>query len=109
MHNENKTMGYIIPSKAWYAQTNPIDFSNRMTIASFCDDGGVYGEFQLIWNEYGIQLKAYDDAWNILCNCPKLLKLMDKIGKTKETPTMSQFAEMLQKIGYKDKTEYTMK
>ena len=57
-----------------------------------------------VFSVKGIQLRAYDDSWETLSRMPELMDLMARIQIEELKPTVSEFAEMLKGIGFKDIT-----
>lgn len=92
-----------MPFEAWYKNT--VLGEPHIYIGFYHKSGGAVGEFKIEWNKIGIQLQAFDDSWEVLSSMPELIKLMAKISKEKLEPTITEFAEMLKGIGFKDITE----
>lgn len=100
---ENSIKAFTIPYEAWYK--NAVLGDPHIYIGMYYESGGCYGEFKIVWNNIGIQLQAYDDSWEILSHMPELIELMGRIQIKELKPTISEFAEMLKGIGFKDLTE----
>lgn len=98
---------FSIPHEAWYGETSVKPFSEYpyMMIGFYYENDGTEGEFQIVWEDIGIRLKAYDDSWEALSKMPELLHLMGEIDHNKEKPSMGEFSARLKKLGYKDITE----
>ena len=75
----------------------------------YYESGGCDGKFRFVWEKIGIQLRAYDDSWEVLAQMPELINLMGRIQIEELKPTISEFAEMLKGIGFKDLTERVRK
>ena len=101
---------FSIPYEAWYAETSVKPFENEhIMIGFYYENDGTEGEFRLEWNKYGIELKAYNDAWEALSKMPELIELLGKIDREEREPTVKEFAEKLKELGYKDITERVRK
>lgn len=74
-------------------------------VGMYYESGGCDGEFRIVWDNVGIQLRAYDDSWEVLSHMPELIDLMGWIQMEKLKPTIEEFAEMLKRIGFKDITD----
>ena len=98
--------GFSIPYEAWYAGTavKPMEPYPFIEIGFYPENGGTLGEFKLVWEKAGMRLKAFSDSWAALYHMPELYALLLKIGASGE-PSISDFASMLQQIGYVDLTE----
>lgn len=98
---------YSIPHETWYAETSVKPFSKYpyMMIGFYYENDGTEGEFQIVWEDIGIRLKAYDDSWEALSKMPELIKLMAEIDHNKEQLSITEFSDRLKKLGYKDITE----
>ncbi len=94
---------YIIPCEAWYK--NSVSKKSCIYIGLYREGGGTEGEFEIAWDKVGIQLEAYSDSWEVLRKMPELTELMAKISREELKPTINEFAEMLNNIGFKDITE----
>lgn len=94
---------FMIPHEAWYKSV--VLGEPHIYIGFYCEGGGTDGEFKIEWNNIGIQLLAYNDSWNVLSQMPELIELMGRIDREELNPTISEFAEMLKELGYKDFTE----
>ena len=103
MDNESSIKAFIIPSEAWYKDI--IKEKPYITIGFYCESGGTEGEFKIAWEDFGIQLMAFHDSWEVLGRMPELIELMAGISAKKMNPTIWQFARMLEDIGFKDITE----
>lgn len=101
----DEAKGFSIPSKAYYAAS--IGYQPPHIMIGFYYDEGCEGEFKIVWDGIGIQLQAYNDAWEALSKMPELINLLAKIDMEGKEPTVDEFAELLEEIGYKDLTEYT--
>lgn len=77
----------------------------HIQIGMYYESGGCDGEFKIVWDNIGIQLRAYDDSWEVLSKMPELIDLMGRIQIEESKPTIEEFAEMLKNIGFKDLTE----
>lgn len=97
---------FTIPYEAWYAETSvkPLE-KEYIMIGFYYENDGTEGEFRLEWGKYGIELKAYNDAWEALSKMPELIELLARIDREEKEPTVKEVAEMLKELGYKDKTE----
>jgi len=107
---------FEIPYEAWYAEASVKPFEKEhIMIGFYCEYPGTEGEFstegefRLEWNECGIELKAFNDAWEALSKMPELTQLLAKIDREEKEPTVKEFAEMLKGLGYKDITERVRK
>lgn len=97
---------FSIPSKAWYKDVLNITSENpHIQIGMYYEDGSTDGEFKIVWDEFGIQLRAYHDSWEVLSHMPELIDIMERIQIEELEPTLEEFAEMLKDIGFKDITE----
>lgn len=94
---------FTIPYEAWYK--NIILGEPHIYIGFYYESGGAEGEFKIVWDGIGIRLMAYNDSWEILRKMPELIELMAKIDRESLEPTVSEFAELLKGIGFKDITE----
>lgn len=100
----NKSIkAFNIPYEAYYK--NIVLGEPHIYIGFYYEGGGADGEFKISWEKAGIQLRAYSDSWEVLTKMPELIELMKKIGREKLEPTITEFAEMLKGIGFKDITE----
>lgn len=100
---EKSIKAFTIPYETWYK--NVILGKPHIYIGFYYENGGTDGEFKISWEDFGIQLQAFEDSWEVLSKMPELIELMAKIDKEKLSPTVSQFSEMLKGIGFKDITE----
>lgn len=100
---ESSIKAFIIPHEAWYKEI--IKEPPYITIGLYCESGGTEGEFKIAWEDLGIRLLAFDDSWKELGKMPELIELLAGISKKRIRPTVKQFAEMLEDIGFKDITE----
>lgn len=105
LNNAVKT--YSIPFEAWYADTavKPIYKYPHINISLDSGYEGTFGEFKIEWNDIGMQLLAFEDSWLVFQYMPELCSLMAKVSAEEEKPTISEFAKMLDEIGFIDKTE----
>lgn len=94
---------FIIPHEAWYGNT--VLGEPHIYIGLYYESGGCDGEFKIVWDNIGIQLRAYDDSWGVLAQMPELIGLMGRIQTGKLNPTLKEFSELLESIGFKDMTE----
>lgn len=97
---------FILPHESWYKDA--IDLVSELPhiqIGMYYRNGSCDGEFKIVWDNIGIQLRAYDDSWEVLSNMPELIDLMGRIQIEELRPTIEEFAEMLKSIGFKDLTE----
>lgn len=94
---------YIIPHEAWYK--NSVAGNPYICVGFYREGGGTEGEFEITWDKVGIRLRAYSDSWEVLRKMPELIELMAKISREKLKPTINEFSEMLNNIGFKDITE----
>lgn len=101
--SESSIKAFIIPHEAWYKDL--IKEAPYITIGFYYESGGTEGEFKIVWEDIGIRLLAFGDSWEVLGKMPELIELMAGISKKKISPTVKQFAEMLEDIGFKDITE----
>lgn len=100
---KNMKKAYIIPYEAWYK--NSVAGNPCICVGFYREGGGTEGEFEISWDEVGIRLQAYSDSWQVLRKMPELTELMAKISREKLKPTINEFAEMLNNIGFKDITQ----
>lgn len=101
---------FSILYEAWYAEISVKPFENEyIMIGFYYENDGTEGEFRLEWNKYGIELKAYNDAWEALSKMSELIELLGKIDREEREPTVKEFAEMLKELGYKDIMERVRK
>lgn len=98
---------FSIPHEAWFGETSAKLFSKHpyLIIGFYYENDGTEGEFEIVWDNIGIRLKAYDDSWEALSKMPELIKLMAEIDHNKEQPSITEFSARLKKLGYKDITE----
>lgn len=101
--NESSIKAFIIPHEAWYKEI--IKEPPYITIGLCYESGGTEAEFKIAWEDLGIRLLAFDDSWKVLGKMPELIELLAGISKKRIRPTVKQFAEMLEDIGFKDITE----
>lgn len=94
---------FTIPCEAWYKDA--VSGEECIHIGMYRENGGCEGEFRIVWDNIGIQMRAYDDSWEVLNNMPELIDLMGRIRIEELKPTIKEFAEMLKSIGFKDITE----
>lgn len=100
------TKCFSIPYEAWYADTAVKPFEKEgIILGCYDEDGGAVGEFRLEWSEYGIQLKAYNDAWGALNRMPELLGFMAQLDLEGKEPALEEFVQMLRSLGYQDRTK----
>ncbi len=106
----NSAKAFTIPHEAWYAETviKPLE-NDYIMIGFYYENDGTEGEFAIEWEQYGIRLKAFNDAWEALSKMPELIELLGKIDREEKEPTVKEFAEMLKELGYKDITERVRK
>ena len=97
---------FSIPARAYYADAFKGEHDHIM-IGFYYENDGTEGEFRLEWSRIGIQLQAYNDAWEALSKMPELLELMAKLDNDNIEPTVDEFAVLLKELGYKDITEYS--
>lgn len=97
---------FYIPHEAWYAESIK-SFSKQpyLMVGFYYDDNGTEGEFQIVWKDVGICLKAYSDSWEALSKMPELINLMAEIDHNQEQPSITEFCDKLKMLGYKDITE----
>jgi len=100
---EESIKAFSIPREAWYKDV--VLGKPHIYIGMYYESGGCDGEFQVVWDNIGIQLRAYDDSWEVLSHMPELIDLMSRIQIEELKPTIEEFAEMLKGIGFKDITE----
>ena len=100
---EKSIKAFTIPHEAWYKDIVLED--PHIYIGMYYESGGCDGEFRIVWDNIGIQLRAYDDSWEQLAQMPELIDLMSRIHIEELKPTIPEFAEMLKGIGFKDITE----
>jgi hypothetical protein len=98
---------FSIPHEAWFGETSikPISKYPYLMIGFYYENDGTEGEFQIVWENIGIQLKAYHDSWEALSRMPELLRLLAEIDRNQETPSVREIADRLKELGYKDITE----
>ena len=94
---------FTIPCEAWYKDA--VSGEPHIHIGIYCESGGCEGEFKIVWDSIGMQLRAYDDSWEALSHMPELIDLMGRIQIEEMKPTIKEFAGMLKSIGFKDITE----
>ncbi len=102
--SENSIKAFTIPYEAWYKDVVILG-KPHIQIGMYYEDGSCDGEFKIVWDDIGIQLRAYDDSWEVLRHMPELIDLMGRIWIEELNPTIVEFAEMLKGIGFKDITE----
>ena len=103
---ENSIKAFSIPSEAWYKDVlNIMSEKPHIQIGMYYENGSTDGEFRIVWDDIGIQLRAYVDSWEVLSSMPELIDLMGRIQIEELNPTIEEFAEMLKGIGFKDLTE----
>lgn len=100
---EKSIKAFIIPYEAYYKDI--VLGEPHIYIGFYHESGGAHGEFKVVWDKIGIQLQAYSDSWEVLGKMQELIELMAKINREKLDPTVTEFAEMLKDIGFKDITE----
>lgn len=104
MKEREKSMkAFFIPHEAWYKDTVLED--PHIQIGIYYENGSTDGEFRIVWDNIGIQLRAYDDSWEVLSRMPELIDLMVKIDRERLEPTILEFAKMLECIGFKNITQ----
>ncbi len=94
---------FIIPYETWYKDV--VSGEPHIYIGMYYENGSCDGAFRVVWDNIGIQLRAYDDSWEVLSHMPELIGLMGRIQIEELNPTVQEFAEMLKGIGFKDITE----
>lgn len=97
---------FSIPQRAYYADIFRGE-PDHIMIGFYYDGDGTEGEFRLEWSSIGIQLQAYDYAWEALSKMSELIELMANIDRDNTTPSVDEFARLLKELGYKDITEYS--
>lgn len=102
MEEQKSIKAFSIPSEAWYKDV--ISELPQIEIGMYYDDGSTDGEFKIVWDNIGIQLRAYNDSWEVLSHMPELIDLMEQIKIEELEPTISEFADLLKGIGFKDIT-----
>ncbi len=103
---KNSIKAFSIPSEAWYKDViKIISEKPHIQIGMYYENGSTDGEFRIVWDDIGIQLRAYNDSWEVLSHMPELIDLMGRIQIKELNPTIEEFAEMLKGIGFKDITE----
>lgn len=106
---QQSAKAFSVPQKAWFGETaTEIEKNPYIMIGFYYDNSGTEGEFKIVWTDIGIQLQAFNDAWEALNKMPELLHLLSVIGKKEETPTIEEFCNRLKNLGYQDITEYTI-
>lgn len=103
---ENNKKGFYIPCKSWHAEYTSARNITNIVIGLYASSGGTNGEFEIIWDELGMRLRAYSDGWKVFNQMPELTALLDTISKRETEPTLEEFAAMLKELGYEDCTEY---
>lgn len=98
----NSFKAFSIPHEAWYRNT--ISEKPYIRVGEYYDYGGCAYEFKFVWDDIGIKLEIYNDAWIAFCKMPELVDLMNKIQTQKFNPTIEEFSKMLKDIGFKDIT-----
>lgn len=96
---------FNVPYRSWYKDA--VVGEPHIYIGLYYENGGCDGEFRIVWDNIGIQLRAYDDSWKVLAQMPELIELLGKIQIEESKPTIKEFSELLKSIGFKDITEYT--
>ena len=103
IESKKSVKAFTIPYEAWYKDS--ILGDPHIYIGMYYENEGCDGEFRIVWDNVGIQLRAYDDSWEVLSHMPELIDLMGRIQMEKLKPTIEEFAEMLKRIGFKDITD----
>lgn len=98
---------FSLPFEAWYSESavRPIREHPYIMIGFYYENDGTEGEFEIEFNNIGIELHAYQDSWEALSKMPELIKLMADIDRDCLNPDINEFAEVLKGLGYKDITE----
>ena len=96
--NEDSVKSFQIPDEEYL---NSDEKLGCILIGCYYANNTTDGEFKIVWNEMGMQLKVYDEAWEVLCKMPELIELMARICREKRKYTVSEFADELIKLGYK--------
>lgn len=105
--SEKGIKAFRIPQETWYYGRLPE--KPCIVIGIYHKEGSTDGEFKIVWDDIGIQLRAYNDSWGVLKQMPELIELMEGVGMLEEGPTVREFAELLKKIGFTDLTERSRK
>ena len=100
---EKSIKAFTIPYEAWYKSV--VAGEPHIYVGMYYESGGCDGEFIIVCKNIGIQLRAFDDSWEVLSRMPELIDLMGRIRIEKLKPTIEEFSEMLKGIGFKDLTE----
>lgn len=100
---ESSIKAFNMPFEAWYKDM--VLGEPHIYVGMYYESGGCDGEFKIVWDNIGIQLRAYDDSWEVLSRMTELIDLMGRIQIEELKPTIEEFAEMLKGIGFKDLTE----
>lgn len=96
---------FVILHEAWYAETAVKPFEpHHIMIGFYNPEGWTEGEFSIIWDEAGIMLRIFDDAWEAFSKMPELISLLAELDKKKQALEIHEFAGLLMKLGYKDIT-----
>ena len=107
MKEEKSIKGYIRNSKAWYKDAFKGE-NISLTIGDYYDDGSTTGEFQIEWiplsDFVAPKLKMFDDSWHLLNKYTDFFKCLSKLD-SKEI-TENDLCKELDKLGFKDLTEY---
>lgn len=98
---------FSIPHEAWFCETSvkPYFKYPYLMVGFYYENDGTEGEFQIVWENIGIRLKAYHDSWEALSKMPELIQLLSDIDRNHEKPSITEFSNKLKKLGYKDITE----
>lgn len=100
---EEGRKAFIIPGEAWYKDEIPEE--ECIHIGFYYRDGSTDGEFRLVWDGFGIQLRAYQDSWGALSRMPELIEFMGQLQAGETEPAVQEFAEELKRMGFEDITE----
>lgn len=94
---------FWIPGETWYA--DPAHKENYIMVGFYYNDGSTEGEFKISWEDVGIVLEIFNDAWEAFNKMSELRDLLARVDREGKQPTIKEFAKMVERLGYKDITE----
>jgi len=101
------TYGFVQLSRAWYADSwlVTVDAVEEIAIGLYAKDGSCRWEFYIRWHDLGGQavprVEVFADAWQAFAEAPELFATLAERAKLSQ----SECCEMLQSLGFADKTE----
>lgn len=74
--------------------------NDRITIGEYYENRTTNGEFSMTWDNEGVSLQIFDDAWGTFCNMIEFLSIISKYGQLGKSPSMQEVVNDLDNKGY---------